>query len=110
MCSNASATQRASLVPQVIANDADLGVSRDHVVLDLQREIESRTRWVQDIKRELELRDQTIRQLQEAFDERTRWALELRDLVEKREAELEELRGKGPQPVDIRPAGEGTHE
>ncbi len=76
---------------RVYVAGADLAQSRDHAVRQLQGELDERTRWALDMKRELEERDRTLVQLQKEYTERTAWALELKEKLDEKEKALLEL-------------------
>jgi hypothetical protein len=79
---------------------------RDEIILGLQAELRSRTEWVMNVQRELEMRDGTIGRLQQEFEERTQWALELDRKVEEQAKEIEALRRGHEKPAPAgKPAG-----
>jgi|GEM_PF-1322663 len=59
----------------------------------LEKELDRRARWAQDLQGEVEVRDRTIERLQEEFEERTQWALELDRTVEEQRKQIVDLQG-----------------
>jgi SAM-dependent methyltransferase len=61
-------------------------------IVELQDELEGRTTWAlklqDELKDDLEKRDEYLRKLQEEFEERTEWALQLRDEVEEKDRRI----------------------
>lgn len=76
-----------------------LAGQKDETIRQLQAELESRTKWAESLKRELEERDRTIRRMQEEFEERTEWALKLDREVEEQRRLIEAWRQAGSEPV-----------
>ncbi len=83
VCSSESVASEALPPAGLYAMGRELcGLSERQSVLQgqirhLQSELEGRTPWIDDLKRDLEARDETIRKLQQEFEERSQWAVEL---------------------------------
>ena len=76
------------------------GVEKGQRIIELQDELEGRTTWAlklqDELKDDLEKRDEHLRKLQEEFEERTEWALQLRDEVEEKDRRFRESRVDNP--------------
>ncbi len=94
LCSDDPAAVEVAGADHFEVADTNAVRSRDLRILELQAELEERTRWAKSLEEESSRRGQRVLELQDLVEERTRWAQGLERESEGREQRVAELEGE----------------